>query len=626
MTNHLDVNRVYGRRWRLPALYTPPAARVFRAALFILGAYISYAIASVSMAQAAESLRIKVVLEGVHGDMKENVRALLTLEQFNSEKGIKAAVRSLTTFEGAPKTPTLTADELPAMVDLGITEIRKALAPFGYDHPKIESSVEPGEELWTVTYRIDPGPATVVANLHISVTGNGQHEPSIIQAAANFPLRQGDSFRDFDYDKGKGKILRAAQEAGYLEARWDQSVAQIRREQREADIVLALDTGPRFHFGPTQFSKDILREDVLNRFLPYHPGEPFSQDKLLQLQSALYDTDFFSSVQVIPQREQMTEDGIIPIAVDLKAQAQRQYTAGAGFATDTGPRASLGLKVRRVNDRGDHLRARYRWSEIKRSAEGSYIILGEKPRTDFLEVSSGWSDEKLPDGEEETYILGVSRTTGIWAGIMQTAYLNLSVESYVLGPDSGKTQLLTPGLRWTWLRSDSASYPRRGVRWTVETRGTDPALWSDAQFLQLQTTVKGVRAVAKKTRVLARLDVGRTFFSTLTELPPSMRYFAGGDQSVRGYDYQQLSVGNLGGTHLLVGSLEVEQQVAEKWSVAIFSDAGNAMQGWNTPLEQGTGVGGRWISPIGPLRLDVAWAVTEPGSPYRVHLTLGPDL
>ena len=577
------------------------------------------------MAQAADSLRIKVVLEGVHGEMKENVRALLTLEQFNSDKGVKAALRSLTSLEGAPETPTLTAEELPATVDLGVTEIRKALAPFGHDHPKIESSIEPGDEVWTVTYRIDPGPATVVANLYLSVTGSGKHEPSIVQAVAEFPLRQGDSFRDFDYEKGKAKILRAAQEAGYLEARWNQSVAQIRREQREADIVLALDTGPRFHFGPTHFSNEILRDDVLNRFLPYTPGEPFSQDKLLQLQSSLYDTDFFSSVQVIPQREQMTEDRI-PIAVDLKPQAPRQYTAGAGFATDTGPRASLGLKVRRVNNRGDHLRARYRWSEIKRSAEGSYIILGEKPRTDFLEMSSGWSDEKLPDGEEETYIFGLSRTTGIWAGIMQTAYLNLSVESYVLGPDSGKTQLLTPGIRWTWLRSDSASYPRRGVRWTFETRGTDTALWSDAQFLQLQTTIKGVRAVAKKTRILARLEVGRTFLTTLSELPPSMRYFAGGDQSVRGYDYQQLSIGNLGGTHLLVGSLELEQQVAEKWSVAIFNDAGNAMQGWNTPLEQGAGLGGRWISPIGPLRLDVAWALTEPGSPYRIHLTLGPDL
>lgn len=623
--NDLDT---YGDYWsigssRILSIY--PKSLVIQTVLLVVGWYLALAFTAVPDAQATEPVHIKVALDGIHGEMKKNVLTLLSLERFNIQKGIKEQISELLSFGTGEKKATVTIEELPALVDFGVSIIRKALAPFGHDEPHIESNVEQSDEVWIVTYRINPGPATLVANLYISVSGTGQNEPSIVKAVDGFPLRVSDTFRDFDYEKGKGKILRAAQEAGFLDARWEQSIVQIRHEQRQADIVLALATGPRFHFGPTQFTAGILREDLLRRFLPYQTGDLFSQDKLLELQSSLYDTDYFSSAQVNPQREHMTEEGI-PISVDLKPQAERQYTAGAGYATDTGPRASIGLKVRRLNDRGHRLRSRYRWSEIKRSAEAAYIIPGDRPRTDFLELSTGWSDEKIPEGEGETYIVGLSRSTGIWAGILQTTYLNLSVESFVLGPVSGKTQLLTPGIRWTWLRSDSTSYPRRGVRWTLETRGADPSLGSDTQFVQLQTTIKGVRAVATKTRVLARLEAGRTYLSTLEDLPPSMRYFAGGDQSVRGYDHQQLSVGGFGGTHLLVGSLEVEQKIAEQWSIAIFTDAGNAMQGWDTPLEQGAGLGGRWISPIGPLRLDVAWAISEPGSPIRVHLTLGPDL
>lgn len=580
---------------------------------------------AVPITQSTELIRIEVALEGIHGDIKENVTAFLRQEQFAVQKDIKEQLSSIISLERNSNIDAIPADEVAARIDQGIMIIRKAMAPFGYEDPQVESKVEQTEDVLTVTYRIDPGPATQVANLYISISGAGQSESVLTQSVADFPLRVGDIFNDIDYEKGKNKILRVAQEAGFLDARWDQSVVQIRREQRQADIVLALATGPRFHFGPTHFTVDILREEVLRRYLPYADGDLFAQDKLLELQSSLYDSDYFASVQVKAQREQIVDDAI-PIHVDLKPQPKRQYTAGAGYATDTGPRASFGLKVRRVNDLGHRFRTRYRWSEIKQSAEAVYTLLGDRPRTDFLEISGGWSDEKILDGEEETYILGLSQTKGLSAEILQTIYLNFSVESYVLGPDTGKTQLLTPGIRWTWRRSDAPDYPHRGIRWTLDVRGTDPALWSDAEFLQFQTSLKGVRSITDKTRILARVEAGRTFVSALSELPPSMRLFAGGDQSVRGYDHQQLSEGGLGGTHLLVGSLEVEQRIANKWYGAIFSDAGNAMQDWNAALEQGVGLGGRWLSPIGPVRLDVAWAISEPGSPYRVHFTLGPDL
>jgi translocation and assembly module TamA len=116
-----------------------------------------------------------------------------------------------------------------------------------------------------------------------------------------------------------------------------------------------------------------------------------------------------------------------------------------------------------------------------------------------------------------------------------------------------------------------------------------------------------------------------------------MRFFAGGDQSVRGFEYQQLGSldeeGNvIGGPVLLTGSVELEYRFLqkwrflEKWGIAAFYDTGNAMESFSGSLERGAGVGLRWVSPIGPIRADAAWALSEPGRPVRFHLTVGPDL
>jgi translocation and assembly module TamA len=168
-------------------------------------------------------------------------------------------------------------------------------------------------------------------------------------------------------------------------------------------------------------------------------------------------------------------------------------------------------------------------------------------------------------------------------------------------------------------------------------RGADESLLSNASFLQVSAQGKLIRSFADRFRFITRLQVGHTETDQLRELPPTIRFFAGGDQSVRGYGYQQLGpldeAGHvIGGEDLLTGSVELEYRFLEKWlflekwGVAVFYDTGNAMRSFSGSLEEGAGVGLRWVSPIGPIRADAAWALTEPGTPVRFHLTVGPDL
>ena len=131
--------------------------------------------------------------------------------------------------------------------------------------------------------------------------------------------------------------------------------------------------------------------------------------------------------------------------------------------------------------------------------------------------------------------------------------------------------------------------------------------------------------------MLVRGERATTWITDFGLLPASLRYFAGGDQSVRGFAYKSLSPldaagDTIGGRYLVVGSVEYEHSLSRSWSAAVFSDVGNALENMSDPLERGAGVGLRWQSIVGMVRLDMAWALSREDKPWRIHLNIGPDL
>jgi translocation and assembly module TamA len=171
----------------------------------------------------------------------------------------------------------------------------------------------------------------------------------------------------------------------------------------------------------------------------------------------------------------------------------------------------------------------------------------------------------------------------------------------------------------------------RGARLQLDLKGAQEGLLSDTSFVQGQVDAKLIVPLLEGLRLIGRGTVGAIQTDEFRRLPPSIRYFAGGDQSVRGYDYNKLGPRDasgevVGGRYLLVGSLELERHIRGNWRAALFFDTGNALDGWNESLKQGAGVGLRWETPIGLVRMDLATALSEDGSPWRLHLTLGPDL
>lgn len=538
--------------------------------------------------------------------LRDNILAFLSIEAARKEGGL-SAMQIAQLHREAPK------------------EIREALEPFGYYRPNIQPSLTAEAGSRIARYVVDPGPPTRVTSLNITIQGPGKNDLQLLRLINAFPLKPGDILHHPTYESGKDALLSAATNDGYLDAQWAASEVSVDPEHNAAVIVLVLESGAQFRFGHLTFSGEILDESYLQQYAAFREGDLYSPDKLLDLQAALFDTNYFASVEIFPRRDQAI-DRRVPIEVVVTPRERFRYSAGVGYSTDTGPRTSLGWQVRRVNDRGDRFNTIGRWSPIRTSLDMSYIIPLSEPRTDRLEISSGWSDRQLNTGWEEKYVLGVSRTRALGPNLVLTPYITLSTEKYLLGSDSGRIQLLTPGARLTQLKSDSTNNPRTGHRLSFELRGASEDAFSDATFVQGSVAAKWVRGLWRGGRVLLRGETATTYLAALEDLPPSMRYFAGGDQSVRGYDYEALSTHGEGGKQLLVGSAEVDQRFLTNWSAAVFFDAGNAMNDWGEPLAHGAGVGIRWLSPIGPVRLDVAWAISEAENPYRFHITVGPDL
>jgi translocation and assembly module TamA len=260
-----------------------------------------------------------------------------------------------------------------------------------------------------------------------------------------------------------------------------------------------------------------------------------------------------------------------------------------------------------------------------------------KARTDFITYSAGYAELDSDTEQHETAVLaaGLDRARGEWRERFE---LRWQQEDFVVGPDSGISRLLMPVASWRHVEADDVLYPLDGHELRAEFRGAvEEQALSDATFAQVIGEAQYVRALWGPVRGLGRVTFGYTETSDFHDLPPSIRFFAGGDQSVRGYAYQELTPRTpeglpLGGTALLSASVELDAMLFDfrkwgRWGLAVFYDTGNAMDGFELgDLPAGVGAGIRWLSPVGLVRADAAMALDLPGEPVRFHFALGPDL
>jgi translocation and assembly module TamA len=522
----------------------------------------------------------------------------------------------------------LTPERILAMHARAAGEIERALQPFGYYAPTIDASlVEKKDGKYEARYRVDPGPPTRVVHRVVAVTGEGKDRPPFPDIVSGVTLHTGDILDQRVYERIKSSMATAAADSGYLDARFVESKILVDAEHRTGDIDLVFDTGPRFYFGPVRFDSSVVNERVLRAHVNFKRGEPFRYDKLLALQSELGGMPYFSRVEVVPRRD-LGNGTEVPIDVHLSPRAPWRFEIGAGYGTDTGARVRFDTELRRLNRSGHRFNGRINVSEIELSLYADYFIPSLYPKKHAYSIGAEISQLDPVAYTTTRKAVGVTRSQPRF-GLHESFQVAFEDEDFTVASNKGTSDLLIGAIQYRLKRANDDVWPTRGYRLTLGARASSVQVASTQSFISVALEARTVRSFGP-VRLLGRVDAGRTFTAEFHKLPPTIRFFAGGDYSVRGYDYESLGPVDadghvVGGDVLLVGSLELELPLVSKVSVAGFADVGNAFDSHDlADFEKGVGGGLRWRSPVGPIGADLAFPVNHDG--WKIHIVMGPFL
>ncbi len=556
---------------------------------------------------------VQILVLGIKGEELKNVQAALRLPTGLVREG-KVDRQWLERFK----------NQIPE-------KVRLALEPFGYYHVKTEVNFEiVEEEKYKIHVEIEPGKPVRVTSVNVSIKGPGAEEKTLKRLLEAFPLKKGDVLHHQKYEEAKGTLRTEALNLGYLDA--DYPIHRIRVSQSEysAEIELTLETGPRYYFGEILLEgAPEYPERFLMRYVAFQSGEAFSYLKIFQTQINLNNSDRFREVILLAEKERATK-GHIPVRIGLTPSRPKRLRIGIGYSTDSGARITGNYQDLNFNHWGHEFHAQANVSERLQNVVARYVIPSFSSLDSYTSFKGGVEHERVKTYETQAVTLEFEHTRSLGKGRLGSGYLRVRREDFEVGLQEGRSRLVMPGLRFIERRYDDLIRPKKGYRYELEVRGTGEFLGSDTSFLQFLVSGDLVTPLPLQFVLFARGQGAFTLWSDpLRELPPSVRFFAGGDRSIRGYAYQSLGPKDasgkvVGGKHLLVGGVEIERAITNMWALAVFYDVGNSFNDFEKIKPQhGAGLGVRLYTPIGPIRLDLAYQLGLKDPDFRIHLSVG---
>ncbi|MFC3650484.1 autotransporter assembly complex family protein [Dyella humi] len=564
---------------------------------------------------------VQLVVDGVDDPLKAAVVAGVSISQYAARDVSEAQVRRL--YERAD------------------TEVGTALRPYGYYDAHATGKLEQVGKDWHITLHVVPGEPVKVTSVDIQLDPDAAALKPIRTARRGIDKLKGQRLDDAAYDAARDALNNALTANGYLDARLTVHRVEVNRGERSAAIHLAWNVGRRYRYGHVHFEGSQFQPAFLDRYVPFKPGDYFDQNQLLSLQQALNGADYFSAVNVIPETDQ-AKDGVVDIKVQLAPAKRRIYTSGLFVGTDTGVGIRGGVEYRWVNRYGHKWKNDIVLAQRLKTVSSQYSIPlpGENQRS--LNFGANYRDANTVTSQSRTLELVVNESE-LWHEWVRTVGMHALTGTFSVGkrPDEPES---TPGVehgRSTLIYAegslsrkvaDNLDFVRRGWSLSFDARSTAGDLFSTARFSEITADAKWIRAFTRRDRLILRGSLGHVWTSDFSALPPQLRFFAGGDQSIRGYTFQAVGPQNsygrvIGGNSLMIASATVEHYFTPRWGIATFVDAGNAFDGTNVHPKIGTGVGVRWRSPVGLIRVDLGTPIND--AQHRgveLHLVIGPDL
>ncbi len=508
-------------------------------------------------------------------------------------------------------------------------DIERAAQAIGYYRLTQRIEFAAGEPCWTASIAVQPGDPVRFGDLNIDIDTPPENNSLFRDILAESPVVSGARLNHSLYEQLKSQLSSGAIENGFFAARFIAAELAIDLSRNVADVTLAFETGERFRFGEIQITPVAeLSDDFIARFIAIDEDTPYSTETLVEMRQNLNESQYFNQVTVTPLLSQ-AQDQAIPVNVELSMRPRHSYTAGVGVTTDNGPRVRFAYEDRYINRRGHRLNADVVLSPMQQEPNISYIIPMRNPAYDSLRFTGGYLGQETDSYISSTFRLGTTYRSRVWDSWIQNIFVNFQREDFEINDLDEETDSTVVGINWARTKSDDPIFPTRGWRLFTQVSGASEKMLSNISFVQLYGSAKWVESFGP-IRTLMRVETATTVVDEIEELPASLRFFTGGDTSVRGYQYGAIGALNelgevIGGKHLLAASAEVDFEVRPGWRGAVFYDVGNSFADFGEMnLQTSVGLGARWLSPIGPIRVDVARGL-EDGS-FRLHVTMGPDL
>ena len=546
--------------------------------------------------------------------------------------------------------PRLDRDQLQRLIKLAPEQVKTLIETEGYYTPRVSAALDTTRNPQLVRVLVDTGPPTVVSDVDLVLQGFAPlasdakpFDATALRTGWGLPV--GRRFRQADWEQAKRNLLRQVMQARYPRAQLTESSATVDPDSSRAQLKVVIDSGPEARFGG-------LRVEGLRRYPPaivnnlntIAPGDEYSEAALQAFQARLQDTGYFSSVEVSADmgntldeqigelaEAQKTADkapadsgpAILPVLVHVTENKQRNVSVGLGISTNTGYRAQINYDDLNVHG----LRMK------------SSIVLETKRQTGradfyFPTTPKGYNDsfgagfERNDVAGEVTSVATVSGKRAWGTPLLERSLgLEFLSESRRVDPQPAHHSKSLP-LTYSVTRRalDNLLQPTRGYVVNAQIGGALLPVLTDELFIRASARGILYRPLSPSSSLILRAEVGALASREKEGVPGTFLFRAGGDQSVRGYSFQELGVkeGNatVGGRYLLTGSAEYQYWFKPPWGVAVFYDAGNAADKINQlSPKSGYGIGARWRSPVGPINVDLAYGHAVKKA--RLHFSLG---
>ena len=547
----------------------------------------------------------EVGISGLAGKSKDNVQLVLSLEKEKCDA------------------PEWKIRGLYAQAD---QEIDQGLRALGYYHAVIDKSLAFGKTCWKADFAINPGPQVYVKDINITFTGDAHDDAEFKKLHDKLLKTTGSPLDHSQYEKMKRRIESLALERGYLKGTFTEKKLIIDKQLNQAHIQLVFDAGKRMVFGKVVVEQDILNPEFVAKYISIKSGDFYSSEQLAKTHNDLSKTGYFEMIDIDPATEKADQE--VPVTLKLQPKKKHHFTFGAGFDTDIGPLISAAYENRRLNRLGHFLTSELDLSPVLSTAAVEYNVPLNNPVSDFFSFGGGLKREDTNSFKTSSAMLSGRLKHALDSGWKQTLFLDLDYEDFLIGSNTTQTLLLVPGGSWLKSVSDNALRPTQGYRAKFDASGSYQNPLSNVSFLQAALSAVWMHPLPWNSKFIGRTELGATLVDQFDKLPTSYRFYAGGINSIRGYAYKELgpkdNQGNvIGGKFLTVLSLEYEKAVFDNWGVSAFVDSGDAFNLGNIRLKTGAGLGVRWYSPFGPVRIDFAIPLNDSNSSFQIHFAAG---